>query len=86
MTPVVTVGPVTIAKWLGVTRAAVSNWLVRHSDTVPVPDVVITSELNEQWGWKPERRAEWEQWHREHIAPKPLRMTLKRRYGDQIDS
>jgi hypothetical protein len=64
--PVAYVGQSVVASWLGVTSAAVSNWIrARHRDTVPVPDVVIVSDAGDEIvGWAPGRREEWEAWRR----------------------
>lgn len=58
-----------VARWCGVTRAAVGNWMARHDDW-PQPDVVVASEGTEQVvrGWLPERRAEWEAWAAKRAA------------------
>jgi len=56
-------GQADVARWCGgVTAAAISNWMRRHPDTVPVPDAVIVNEGGAQpvRGWLPERRLEWE--------------------------
>ena len=51
-----------VARWCGVTGAAVSNWMRRHPGTAPAPDVIIVNEGSKDVvrGWLPERRAEWE--------------------------
>jgi hypothetical protein len=52
-----------VMRWCGVSsRPVISNWIARHPDTVPQPDVIIVSEDTSQVtrGWLPERRAEWE--------------------------
>ena len=51
-----------VARWCGVTPAAVSNWLKRHPDTAPAPDVEIVNEdgTGVSRGWLAERRPEWE--------------------------
>jgi len=71
--PEIYVGQSVIASWLGVTSAAVSNWITaRHSTSVPAPDVVIaTVSGDEVLGWSPDRRAEWLEWHRGQHALKP---------------
>lgn len=73
--PEIYVGQSVIATWLGVTAAAVSNWTTkRHSDTVPVPDVVIAAASGDEvLGWAPGRRDEWTAWHRERHAGNPPR-------------
>jgi hypothetical protein len=48
--------------WCGkVTRAAVGNWMTRHPDDVPEPDVIIANENTTAVtrGWALERRDEW---------------------------
>jgi hypothetical protein len=72
--PEIYVGQSVIAVWLGVTRAAVSNWITaRHITTIPVPDVVVASNKGDEvLGWSPDRRDEWVAWHRDH-NPRPRR-------------
>lgn len=55
-------GQADVARWCGVSRAAVSNWLKRHPDKAPAPDVEIVNEDSNfvTRGWLPERRPEWE--------------------------
>lgn len=64
-----------VARWCGVKRAAVSNWMSRWPDDTPEPDVIIRSENSGTVtrGWLPERRQEWEKFaaerfHGPHIA------------------
>jgi hypothetical protein len=70
--PVAYVGQSVIASWLGVTGAAVSNWIrARYPDSVPVPDVVVVAASGDEvLGWKPGRREEWETWRRDKVLPK----------------
>lgn len=62
MAPLEYRGQSDVMLWCGVTRPAVSNWISRHPDTVPQPDVIIVSEDSSRVirGWLPERREEWE--------------------------
>lgn len=64
-------GAADVARWCGVSRSAVSNWLRRFPDGIPQPDVIITTEVTNRGarsktdddgikGWLPERREEWE--------------------------
>lgn len=55
-------GQADVARWCGVGRAAVGNWMARHPSTHPQPDVIIRNEGTSSVtrGWLPERRAEWE--------------------------
>jgi hypothetical protein len=80
VTPLVTVNSATVAHWFGVNPSTVSNWFVRF-DTTPVPDVVTTGPSRlEYWSWKPERRAEWEKWHKENIGSSTASQSRKRKY------
>lgn len=56
--PLIAYGISEVAGWLGVSRAAITNYIVRHD--APVPDVVILTPEVEFKGWLPERRAEWQ--------------------------
>jgi DNA-binding transcriptional regulator YdaS (Cro superfamily) len=72
--PVIYVGQSVIAAWFGVTAPAVSNWLVRHKDTAPEPDVVIAgADGGEVLGWLPTRRSDWRDWNIARIANDPGR-------------
>jgi Putative ATPase subunit of terminase (gpP-like) len=64
-------GVAEIARWCGVSQAAVSNWLRRY-ETYPVPDAQIGIARAGWWntyGWLPERRAEWLDWQRGDRGP-----------------
>lgn len=70
--PAVHVGQSVIAGWYGVSGPAVSNWIVRHAATIPMPDVVVAgADGGEVLGWLPERRAEWDEWNRKRIENNP---------------
>ena len=76
--------------WCGsfiTTGAAVSNWIRRHPDLVPEPDVLIVNEGSDTVlrGWAPGRRAEWEAFAiRQKKGPRPETATRARRTADQI--
>lgn len=70
--PVICVGQSIIATWYGVSGPAVSNWITRHRDTIPVPYVVVAgADGGEVLGWLPEQRAEWDEWNRKRIESNP---------------
>lgn len=85
--PVVTAGSAQVALWLGVSRAAVANWLARYPDQVPAPDVVIAFPSgHEDWGWKPQRRAEWEAFYATRHRRLPQVWEPKRKYAAERDA
>lgn len=80
--PLIAYGTSQVAEWTGVTRAAVSNWLVRRDD-FPIPDVVIISAGGgEEWGWTAERRPEWEAFADARRGANPATPKRKRRYWE----
>lgn len=46
-----------VARMLGVSQAAVSNWLTRWT-TYPMPD----AKVGEVYGWLPSKREAWRAW------------------------
>jgi hypothetical protein len=78
--PIVAYSSGVVARHLGVTSAAVSNWLTRFPDEAPVPDVVIVSPSgDEQLGWFEESFPAWEELaRRRSLSRKPPR----RRYAE----
>lgn len=68
-------GQADVARWCGTASASVvSNWIRRHPDTAPEPDVIIRNDSLRgapTRGWLPERRAEWEAFAaaRKHALP-----------------
>lgn len=55
-------GPSEVAKWLGVSRSAVSNWPERFGSWPVAPAVQIVSGDTVFSGWLPEQRAAWLAW------------------------
>jgi len=79
-TTMITYGNSQVAAWLGVTNAAVSNWLVRHAQEIPRPAVVVVSSSGEEtWGWTEGQRAEWAAWHKERNPGGPHKRSMKPR-------
>ena len=84
-----------VARWCGVQRQAVTNWLTRHATwedgrmiacDFPAPDAVIGNEADAEhssYGWLPERRAEWEAFA---AARRPVRRTEGRRAGSSANA
>lgn len=52
-----------IAEALGVTAAAVSNWLAREIPGLPAPDAVVRYQQKKEHLWLASRLAEWRAWH-----------------------
>lgn len=50
-----------VARWCGVTKAAVSNWMKRHDDC-PKPAVSIITEKTCTYGWTAGQKQEWLDW------------------------
>lgn len=55
-------GPSEVARWLGVSRSAVSNWPERFGGWPVEPAVMIVSGVSVFPGWLPEQRARWLAW------------------------
>lgn len=69
-----------VAQWLGVGKAAVSNWLTRHPTEIPQPDVIIVLPSGEEeLGWTMARREEWIEWFQARHLGEPRR---RYRYRD----
>lgn len=58
-------GPAMVAEWLGVSRAALGNWLRRYDDFPAVAAVVVGPKMD-SWCWRYEQRTEWVQWAHDH--------------------
>lgn len=52
-----------IAETLGVTSAAVSNWIAREVPGLPAPDAVVQYHQKTRHLWLESRLAEWHAWH-----------------------
>lgn len=52
-----------IAEALGVTSAAVSNWLTREIPGLPAPDAIVRYQQKTEYLWLASRLAEWRAWH-----------------------
>jgi len=50
-----------VAQWLGVSRAALGNWLRRYDD-FPAVAAVVTGPKRDSWCWRPEQRDDWIRW------------------------
>ena len=83
-TPLIGYSVGAVATWLGVTKAAVSNWLARWPEEVPVPAVVIAYPSgNEEWGWTAGQRAEWEAFR---DARAVVRKPYRKRYASREET
>lgn len=67
--PTITYGAGQVAAWLGVTPAAVANWIRRWPEDIPQPDVVIATPGGIARGWKNDRIGDWEAFFARHHRP-----------------
>ena len=54
-------GPALVATWLGVTRAALGNWLRRYDD-YPEPAALVAGPKRDSMCWRYEQRGDWIRW------------------------
>lgn len=57
------IGAGVIARELGVTRAAVTNWKNRGIPGMPAPAAVIRHEKKRDYVWLPSSLPAWKEWH-----------------------
>jgi hypothetical protein len=55
-----------LARHLGVTRSAVTNWCVRHPAEIPQPFALTSG--NDNPLWRVEQLAEWDEWRLDRNA------------------
>jgi hypothetical protein len=65
-------GPSAVARWCGVGRAAVSNWLQRYDD-FPEPAGVVRGAARDAFFWRGDQREDWIRWAH---GPEPVRDTV----------
>lgn len=61
--PVPYVGNDVVAETLGVTTAAVSNWITRKVPGLPAPDAILRHRKRVEYGWLENRLDEWRAWY-----------------------
>jgi hypothetical protein len=63
-------GVTAVAEWCGVTPAAVSNWLERHTG-YPIPRVRVITATGSVFGWGLDQKKAWRTFQANRIAGRP---------------